>query len=272
MIRTIRANDGILFLAFLLFALTACNGIQNKNDKENVATKSATNQHSDFRQDTIVNSENLILIRVSRHSLQHISYLNTNDFGRVSCNGMVLLNDYQAVIFDTPTNDESSEELINFLTQKLKSKIVAVIPTHFHNDCIGGIQAFNLHQIPAYTSNRTIDILKEQGDKSAELLKGFDDSLTLKIGGESVIVKYFGEGHTKDNITGYFPADSILFGGCLIKELDATKGYLGDSNTKEWPLTVAKLKREYPQAKIVIPGHGKPGGTDLLDYTESLFQ
>ena len=272
MMRTIRANYRIPLLAFLLFSLIACNGIQNKDKKENVATKSAINQSPNFRQDTIVNSENLILIRLSRHSLQHISYLNTNDFGRVECNGMVLLNDYQAVIFDTPTNDESSEELINFLTQKLKSKIVAVIPTHFHNDCIGGIQAFNLHQIPAYTSNRTIRILKDQGNKYTKYLKGFDDSLTLNIGGESVIAKYFGEGHTKDNITGYFPADSILFGGCLIKEMNATKGFLGDANTKTWPLTVAKVKREYPQAKIVIPGHGKPGGTDLLDYTESLFQ
>ncbi|HCO82289.1 MAG TPA: subclass B1 metallo-beta-lactamase, partial [Arenibacter sp.] len=29
---------------------------------------------------------------------------------------------------------------------------------------------------------------------------------------------------------------------------------------------------KYPTAKIVIPGHGIAGGTELLDYTIKLFQ
>lgn len=267
-----RTKFGISILAFLLFSVMSCNDIQNKNGKENTATLSATTQRSDFIKDTIFNTANLILVRLSPHIFQHISYLNTNDFGWVNCNGMVVMNDNEAVIFDTPTDDESSEELINFLTQKLKSKIIAVIPTHFHNDCLGGIKAFNKHHIQAYASRRTIKILKEQGNKDGDIISGFNDSLTLSVGDKIVVAKYFGEGHTKDNITGYFPVDSILFGGCLIKELNATKGYLGDSNIKSWPFTVVKLKGEYPQAKIVIPGHGNPGSKDLLDYTESLFQ
>ncbi len=58
----------------------------------------------------------------------------------------------------------------------------------------------------------------------------------------------------------------------MIKELDANKGNLADANTTDWPYTVMKIKSEYPQAKIVIPGHGESGGTDLLDYTETLFK
>lgn len=63
-----------------------------------------------------------------------------------------------------------------------------------------------------------------------------------------------------------------MFGGCLIKELDATKGFLGDANVSEWSNTVEKVKHQFPNVQIVIPGHGKIGGKDLLDYTIKLFK
>lgn len=64
----------------------------------------------------------------------------------------------------------------------------------------------------------------------------------------------------------------MTFGGCLIKELQATKGYLGDANVGECSGTVEKVKQHYPHVKIVIPGHGEIGGMDLLDYTIKLFK
>ena len=70
----------------------------------------------------------------------------------------------------------------------------------------------------------------------------------------------------------YFPEDNVLFGGCLIKSVGAGKGYLGDANTIAWPGTVHKIKLKYPKTEIVIPGHGKWGGTELLDYTIELFK
>ena len=57
-----------------------------------------------------------------------------------------------------------------------------------------------------------------------------------------------------------------MFGGCLIKEMNATKGYLHDANVKDWSATVEKVK-EYPHVKVVVPGHGKYGDVKLLDYT-----
>jgi len=63
-----------------------------------------------------------------------------------------------------------------------------------------------------------------------------------------------------------------MFGGCLIKELNATKGYLGDANTKDWSSTVLKVKSAYPNVKIIVPGHGNYGDQKLLDYTIQLFK
>jgi metallo-beta-lactamase class B len=73
-------------------------------------------------------------------------------------------------------------------------------------------------------------------------------------------------------VIGYFPDGNAVFGGCLIKEMNATKGFLGDANLTAWPETVQKLKQKYPNTKIVIPGHGKSGGSELFDYTIQLFR
>lgn len=220
----------------------------------------------------VYQTENLIVNRLSNNIYEHISYLNTDDFGKVSCNGMLVINENKGVVFDTPTDDKSSLELINFVTNELKSQIIGLIPTHFHKDCVGGITKFEEHNIPMYASTRTIELLKENGQKFSKPINDFTHRLILDIGNKKVYAEYFGEGHTEDNIVGYFPNDNAVFGGCLIKELGAGKGYLGDANVKEWSETVEKVKLKYPNAKIVIPGHGKWGRTELFEYTIKLFE
>jgi len=223
-----------------------------------------------FKPKIVYQTDDLVVTQISKNAFEHTSYLQTQDFGKVPCNGLVVSDSKEAIIFDTPTNDKSAEELIKWMTDKLHFKIKAIIPTHFHDDCLGGLKAFHDHQIPSYANFKTITLAKEKGFVVPE--NGFKDVLTLKVGKESITAKFFGEGHTKDNVVGYFPSENILFGGCLIKELDATKGYLGDANVEAWSNTVEKIKKEYPNVKLVIPGHGERGNSKLLDYTISLFK
>ncbi len=185
---------------------------------------------------------------------------------------MLVINENKGVVFDTPTDDKSSLEFINFVTNELKSEIIGLIPTHFHKDCVGGIAEFENHNIPTYASNQTIKLLKKNSQKLSKPIKTFDKNLILDIGNKKVYAKYFGEGHTKDNIVGYFPDDDAVFGGCLIKEIDANKGNIEDASIKVWSATVEKIKLKYPSAKIMIPGHGKSGGVELFDYTIKLFE
>lgn len=220
----------------------------------------------------VYSSENLIVKRQSKHVYVHISYLKTEDFGKVACNGMIVLNDHKAIVFDTPADAESSSELINFMEKELMCKIEAVIPTHFHQDCVGGLEEFYKSKIPAYATNKTIALLKNKGRIFSKPIKGFEDSISFNIGNKKVYAQYFGAGHTEDNIIGYFPEENAIFGGCLIKEIDASKGNLEDANLKEWSESVRKLKAAYPKAVIVIPRHGKVGGTRLFDYTINLFK
>lgn len=225
---------------------------------------------SSFKAKEVYKSKQLIITQISENAFEHTSYKQTDDFGNVPCNGLVVRSKDETIVFDTPTNDKSSEELIAWITETLHCRINAIIPTHFHDDCLGGLNAFHQHHIPSYAHVKTIDLATK--DHVTVPQNGFMDSLRLKVGDEHVVATFFGEGHTKDNVVGYFPAEKILFGGCLIKELNAGKGYLGDANVAAWPATVENVKKAYPDVKLVIPGHGNYGSKHLLDYTIKLFK
>lgn len=218
----------------------------------------------------IYKSNDLIITQIADNTFEHTSFKQTNDFGNVPCNGLIVINSKEAIVFDTPTNDKSSTELINWIKGTLHCKINAIIPTHFHDDCLGGLKAFHENNIPSYAYFKTIELAKESNFVVPK--NSFGDSLILKVGYENIIAKFFGEGHTKDNVVVYFSSQDVLFGGCLLKELDAGKGYLGDANVTDWSSTVEKIKKEYPNVKIIVPGHGEYGNKKLLDYTINLFK
>ena len=223
-----------------------------------------------FESKEVYKSNDLIVTQITENSFMHTTFLQTNDFGNVPCNGLIVTNNNEAIIFDTPTNDKNSEELIKWIKETLHFKINAIIPTHFHDDCLGGLKAFDKNGIPSYANYKTIELAKEHNYNIPK--NSFKDSLTLILGAEIITAKFFGEGHTRDNIVGYFSSENVMFGGCLIKEIDASKGYLGDANVADWSGTVEKVKKEYPDVKIVIPGHGDYGDKKLLDYTINLFR
>jgi len=215
-------------------------------------------------------TEGLKIEQLTPHTYLHVSYLKTKSFGNVPCNGMIVTDGREAIVYDTPTNDSISNELINWIESNLKCKVKAVVTTHFHVDCLGGLAAFHKKGIASYANQHTIDLAKTNNEALPQ--NGFETSMELSVGNKKVVHDFLGEGHTKDNIVSYFPNEKVMFGGCLIKSLKSGKGNLADANVEEWANTVKKVKAKYPDALVVIPGHGKVGGIDLLDYTIEKFK
>ncbi|HPR01650.1 MAG TPA: subclass B1 metallo-beta-lactamase [Saprospiraceae bacterium] len=220
--------------------------------------------------DTIYQTESLAIVQLSNQVYQHISYLQTETFGHVPCNGMIVMDHQEAIVFDTPTDEKSSNELIQWIELNLHSNIKAVVPTHFHEDCLGGLNAFHEMDIPSYANEKTIEFARANEYAIPE--NGFTDTLSLLVGQARVYLYFPGEGHTRDNIVAYFPHEKALFGGCLVKTMNASKGFLGDANTASWSASTDHVLKKYPEVQLVIPGHGKSGGAELLSYTIQLFQ
>lgn len=217
----------------------------------------------------IYQSDTLQIEQLTQNTFVHISYLETESYGKVPCNGLVYFDNNEAVVFDTPTNNEASSELIKWINTTLNCNIKSVIVNHYHIDCLGGLKEFHANGIESRSSNLTIKLAKEYGKEIPK--NGFENSEIIQIGNQEIINTYIGEAHSKDNIVNYISNEKVLFGGCAIKSIGAKKGNLNDANVDEWSNTVEKIKKEYKDLAYVVPGHGKPGGIELLDYTANLF-
>lgn len=215
----------------------------------------------------------LRILPLSPRTYVHLSNLETETFGRVSCNGLVYIDRHEALILDCPVNDTAARELIRWIEEDTRSRITGVVINHFHNDCLGTLDLFHEKGIESWANETTLLLARKTGVPENKIPRNaFNQSLSLQNGKGRVINAFFGEGHTRDNIVSYIPGERVLFGGCLVKALQASKGYLGDADTAAWSGTVSKVKAAYSEVRYVVPGHGDYGDRSLLDYTMSLFQ
>lgn len=261
-----------ILLIAVLFGQILFSCANNSNNKTETVEK--TDNKKDCLNTSLVSvifeSEDLIIHKISDHVYEHITFLKGDDLERIPCNGMIVVNNNEAIVFDTPTNDQNSKELIEYLTTELHWKILAIVATNLHPDYPGGLRAFHRNNITSYASNQTISLAKKEN--FIEPQNGFDKTYTLSVGDKKVHLEYFGEGYTKDNIVVYFPHEQVLFGGGLIKGQRNSVGNLKHSNTDAWPETIRKIKLQYPDIKKVLPKYGELGGSELLDYTIDLFK
>lgn len=214
-------------------------------------------------------TDSLKIVALSENSFRHISYLQTPSSGKVACNGYILMNQGEAMVFDTPSDAETTRELLRWLESTKGQKVMGLVVNHFHVDALGGITEFHEKGIATYAHTKTNGLIKEEEKRPRHTFK---ETLTLKVGELEVENRYFGEAHTIDNIVSYVPEEKLIFGGCMIKTLNAGLGNLNDANTSTWSGSVRKVMEAYPQATTVIPGHGPHGGQELLEYTIALFK
>jgi metallo-beta-lactamase class B len=226
---------------------------------------------SSIAQTKIPVSKNLEIIPLTKHSLLYKSYMQDSTWGRVDCNGVIYISGKEAIILNTPYNNKLSKKLLDWFAVTYPGvTIKGVIVNHFHADGIGGLDEFHKRGIKSYGNKMTAELAAQNGKTVP--YNTFTGELKMKVGGERILCRYFGEAHTKDGIITWIPAEHVLFGGCTIKAKGAGKGNIADANLMEWPATAKKINAEFgSQTPIVVPGHGAYGGAELLSYTLDLF-
>ena len=215
-------------------------------------------------------SEYVELNRIKDNIWVHTTYADYNG-NRTPSNGLLIETKKGIVLIDTPWNNAQTKELIKLTGSELDKAIFLAVITHAHEDRIGGIDALLENSIDVRSTELTAELAEKYGYKRP------DPSLTtdafIKIEDVSIEVFYPGEGHTKDNIVVWLPEYKVLFGGCLVKELDSEGlGNTADANLEQWAISINKLLKKYSDAEVVIPGHGNWGGIELLEHTLELLK
>lgn len=220
-------------------------------------------------QTTLKVSGDISLTQVSPHAWVHTSVADLDGFAGVSSNGLVVISEGEALLLDTPANDEQTETLVRFIADSLHAQVTRFVPNHWHADCMGGLGYLQSRGVQSYANRMTIEEAFKHGKPVPG--HGFGKAVKLRAGKVAVVCRYEGGGHTPDNTVAWVPSEKVLFGGCLVKDARATWiGNTADADMEAWPGTIERLKRRYKDAAVVVPGHGPWGGTELLDNTLKL--
>ena len=185
-------------------------------------------------------------------------------------NGIVFINGKDALIVSTPDSDEETQNLIDWVQNEKHANIVAYIIDRWHPDAMEGLDIVHKNGIKTYSYELTREISKGKGLPVPQI--GFDPKTEIQVNSDKVICHFLGEAHTRDGIVVWIPSEQILFGGNEIRSFNGWVGNIGDASLDKWSETATRVKKEYSKAKIVIPGHGRHGGIELIDYTIKLYE
>lgn len=173
------------------------------------------------------------------------------------------------MIVSTPDSDLETQNLIDWARIEQEAEIIGYVLDRWHPDAMEGLDVVHENGITSYSYELTRQIAKEKGLPIPQT--GFDPKQEILVGSEKVICHFLGEAHTKDGIVVWIPSEKILFGGNEIRNYKGWIGNIADATIYNWSATAEQVKQEYGSAQFVIPGHGKHGGAELIDYTIELY-
>ena len=221
-------------------------------------------------------------------------YVVADEYPVASNSVVVQMADSEVLVLDTPWAPAPTELLLKWIDKRFGQAKITAINTHYHPDRLGGNAVLIARGVPVYGSDHTARLLAEKWEpmrrtyiaNSTGPIKEFytstylvppdhlfpeKDGLVLHFGEETIEVRYFGPGHTPDNLIVYCPSKKLLFCGCAIIGWEKL-GNMAEADPESW-LALARKLSDY-DARIVVPCHGGDSAgfsRALLDNTIGLL-
>ena len=198
------------------------------------------------------------------------TYFDLPKYPHCPANGLAVIDDSDAVLINLPWTNEQTAVIFDWVRRQ-HAVVKTVIPTHWHQDCAGGLEEAHRRGAGSLTLDKTAELLAKTGRPAPRAT--FNRSVALQSGRLRIELAYLGAGHTVDNIVAWLPRSRVLFGGCLVKGQSATDlGNTEDADLTAYPQTLRRLAAAYPRARMVVPGHGAPGGVELISHSIALCE
>lgn len=200
----------------------------------------------------------------------HTSYKTLPDLGPFPSNGLIVRTREGIYLVDTAWDDRQTEVLLRWARANLGAPIKYAIVTHAHGDKMGGVAALHREGVETFAFAQTNEAAAGRGLVPTKHSLSFTGGAETLAGGQLEAL-YPGAGHTVDNIVVYVKHADVLFGGCLVRPSESKGlGNTADADVGHWDTAVASVKARYPRARIVVPSHGVPGASAMLDHTISI--
>jgi metallo-beta-lactamase class B len=213
--------------------------------------------------------DRVALIRLTEDVAIHTSF---KDFGQfdVSANGLAVRTKDGIVLIDATWDNAQARLLCKKVRKLYGQKVRYAIITHAHQDRIGGVNWLHKKKVIVIEGRNTAKIAAKQGYLPPDVF--LDKDSVLEIGGVRFSISYPGAGHSPDNWVVGLEAESILFGGCLIKSASASRlGNTEDANLLAWREALKNIYLRFGHLHFIVPGHGAFKTTELIKFTDNLI-
>ncbi|PIQ09787.1 MAG: MBL fold metallo-hydrolase [Hydrogenophilales bacterium CG_4_9_14_3_um_filter_59_35] len=142
------------------------------------------------------------------------------------------------------TGGQDHRWLGNGYFKSIGAEIVAARPALADMQARGGMQLDGLRQ----TLGK-----KMAGTQPVNPDRFFDQSETLRLGGQEIRLLHFHGGHTPGDSVVWLPKQNVLFSGDLVF-VDRMLGVFPFGSSRDWLDSFAAMEKLAP--KLIVPGHG----------------
>ncbi|QIP11659.1 subclass B1 metallo-beta-lactamase [Spirosoma aureum] len=169
-------------------------------------------------------------------------------------NGLVIETKKGVVLVDTPWDTLQTRQLLDWISTNLKRPVLLAIITHAHDDRLAGTELLRRQGTRVICTPLTARLAKAKNHPVPDAI--LPNDTTLYIGGVRIETYFPGPGHSPDNIVVWLPKQKLLFGGCLVKSVEASGlGNIADADLSEWPATIRRVHERFPKIDLLVPGH-----------------
>lgn len=243
----------MLTVVWLCLTLTGCSSPSDTDDRNEWSI-----------------SENLTIRTIAHGVWVHTSRQTLSNGDTFPANGLLVRNENELILVDTAWGAALTEDLLNWIDAELKLPVTRAVITHFHADSMGGAAVLAARGIPFIAHPLTLTLGASEGVPLPESISELEHGNTAHTG--NVEVFYPGPGHSRDNLVVWLPEAKIVFGSCAVRSPEFPgQGNTADADVDNWPRAIQQVLERYPDAETVVPGHGEPGGVELLTHTIGLF-
>lgn len=190
----------------------------------------------------------------------------------IPSNGLVVVDGEDVILIDGAWGELATLSLLEKVKAETGIAVTKMVVTHHHMDRTAGVDAAEWQGIQVFTHPDTPVLAAKSGfpvpNTSVAGLKA--PKSRTKVG--SVEVAYPGHGHSQENLVVYIPEAGVLYAGCTVRGAGVKSlGNISDADLTKWTESLQWVKATYPEAKIVVPGHGKGANLSLVDATLALI-
>lgn len=204
--------------------------------------------------------------------LQTSSYV-TPGGDTTTSNGLIVRAGDALVLIDTAWGELNTIALLSAIESEIGLPVTRAVVTHAHYDRAGGVDVLESQGVEVLALPLTARILAHRGGPVPDQrLAGLDGpGAAIRLG--SLELFYPGPGHSWDNLMVWLPRQRILFAGCAVRALNASGlGNTAHADLLSWQRAIQRAQARYPRVELVVPGHGAPGGPELLRHTLHLLR